>query len=312
MESSAKYSLVGVFVLSFLAALVAAILWLSEATGDRDSKRFVIYIRNHSLAGLQVDSQVTMKGIKVGSVLGFRIPEDNVEQVKVEISVQGDTPVKTDTLAVIKRNLLTGLAWIELKGSTAASPALEGEPPGEDYPVIAEGRTDLDVLADSLPVLMADINEMVNKISGFASPENIENVKGTLANLERVSNTLAENDDHLAKTLRNMDKLSVELLEITEPLKKISSEADGVFVELKDELLETVQSAKSTVQTVDTETKKMSRSFQAGVDVALVDLSKLSKDLSRAARSVSAAMDELSNPRELITGPSAAELGPGE
>ena len=312
MDSNAKYTLVGVFILSFFAALVAALLWLSEATGERDSKKYLIFIRNHSLSGLQVNSAVTMKGIRIGSVLGYEIPSNDVERVKVQVSVEKSTPVKTDTRAVIKRNLLTGLAWVELKGSTERSPILSEVPEGEKYPIISEGRTDLDVLADSLPGLMEDVSEMVNRIGAIASPENAESVSVTLANLRKVSTTLAENDDHLAKTVKNMDLLSQKLLKVTEPLEALSESADGTIKEVRKRVLDGLEAVKEVATALNAETKKISDSLRSGVDLALVDLSKLTKDLSRAAQSVALTMDELSNPREIITGPSEGQLGPGE
>ena len=91
-----------------------------------------------------------MRGVKVGRVESYELSPQNINQVDVTIRVEEDTPVRENTTAVVSRNLVTGLARIDLITPTNPGPELLRNPAGEDYPVIAEGTSDLDQIADAL------------------------------------------------------------------------------------------------------------------------------------------------------------------
>src|SRR4030095_6019997 len=70
MEPEAKYTIVGTAVLIILGVLVAAVLWLRGTGQDRDDKLYKIYFQHQSLQGLEVRSDVRMRGIRGGYVTG--------------------------------------------------------------------------------------------------------------------------------------------------------------------------------------------------------------------------------------------------
>jgi len=163
MESKANYALVGAIVIALVACLLGAALWISQTTAGQSQSFYTIYFMEHSLSGLQVDSDVTMKGIRIGKVRSFKLSPIDIERVKVVVEVAEDSPIKHDTEAVISRNILTGLASIDLTGGTAGSSFRKGVPTGEKYPIIPEGRTELATIADSLPGLVEDLGKLATE-----------------------------------------------------------------------------------------------------------------------------------------------------
>ncbi len=280
MEPEAKYTLVGVGILVLSALLVFAALWLDKSENDKDLSFYTIYFKKHSLAGLQVDSDVTMRGIKVGSVKDWMISPNDIELVQVTVRLRPDTPVKTDSRAVINRNLLTGLANIDLTESSQSAPALTEVRPEELYPVIPEGDPGLEEIKNTLPELLNNLNQMVSNASLFFSDSNQKAFSDTIKNLQSVSDRLQKGEGDLAETLQSISDFSSELAKLG---RNFNQRIDGV-----------------------------SQAIESAADTVTREVSSLSQELSSTARSVSSTLENYENPRALIAGPNSESLGPGE
>ena len=119
-----NYPLVGAFVLVLGAVLVVAVLWL--AAGGSLQKKHEIYLAmmDESVAGLSVSAPVKYNGVDVGKVKDIRLQQGNPERVELLFAIQRGTPVKTDTVATLKSQGLTGIAYVELSGGTREAPIL--------------------------------------------------------------------------------------------------------------------------------------------------------------------------------------------
>jgi len=312
VESKANYALVGAAVILIIVGFISAILWLSGVAGKRDTTTYTIYFRQHSLSGLQADSGVTMKGIKVGSVKSFKLSPVDTERVKVVVEVGSETPVKEDTEAIITRNLLTGLASIDLTGGTAASQFRVNTPLGEDSPIIPEGRTELDTIADSIPGLVEDLGSFVSEARHVFSEENRESLRNTLANIDKFTSGLAASEEDFQALVKNLKEITDHLGKVSVSLEKTLKGSDRKLQVALDNMAEALAGFNQTAQTVNAESKKLSKTFTSGIDVVVVDINNVTKDISRAARSVSAAMEKLDDPKSIIVGPNEKSLGPGE
>ena len=171
MEPEAKYTLVGTVVLILIASIAAALFWL-RSSGEADDKRYKIYFERQSLEGLQVRSDVKMRGIRVGSVNAFRISSGRPGAVEVFIRVDDSTPVRQSTQAVVERQLVTGIASILLVNTTEDSPPLTQLPQGEVYPVIAEGESRVQQVAESINQIAQRADETMQRINAVLSPQN--------------------------------------------------------------------------------------------------------------------------------------------
>ena len=301
MESNARYGLVGSLVVIFTVLIVAAILWLAEVGVSRDTAYYSVYFREQSLDGLQTDSDVTMKGIKVGTVTDLHIPRTDIERVKVTLKLDADTPIKTNTRAVLKRNLLTGLAFIDLTGSSQETPLLLSIPPGENFPVIPEGSTNLDAIAKSLPGLLTDIDRMVKNLEGTFSDENRVSITNTLANVEKLTGTLA-NDSV------NFSELARELRDASAEVKKLAKNANTEVAGLGTDAKESLDAMRTAAQSMKSDTATIAQSMA----VMTTDFSRFVRDFNRTAEVFSTTMDKYTNPRAIILGPDEHAYGPGE
>src|SRR5687768_1139590 len=150
MEPEARFTAIGAMLLALLVAATAATVWLTRSGPRADLRYYTIYFERQSLQGLQVGGDVEMRGVQVGRVERFSIARDNINRVQVTIRIDGRTPVSTNTVAIVGRKLLTGLARIDLVTPGAPGPELIAIDGGEKYPVIAEGQSDLDQIAGTV------------------------------------------------------------------------------------------------------------------------------------------------------------------
>jgi len=280
MEPQARYTVVGSAIIVLLILLGAAILWLTRAGKEGEGDQYIVYFANQSLSGLQVDSWVTMRGIKVGNVKSLHILSNDIERVKVVVKLQAGTPVKTDTKAVIQRNLLTGLAQVDLTGSTQGAPRLVVPPPGERYPVIPEGRTGLERLQSTLPELVENADRLLQKAHAMFSEENQKAVAEIIGALKSIATQVAGQEGDLLRLVSGLADLSVELKQAARESREYICQLTRAFINLTETLDRQVNLA--------------------------------GQNWDRAAQKLSAAAERFQDPRAAILGPAPSALGPGE
>ena len=141
METRASYLLVGSFVLAFAAGLVVFVIWFAKFQFDTEFARYDIPFKG-SVTGLSQASPVRYSGVRVGEVIEISLVPDRPDEVRVTIEVDSKTPVRSDTVATLELEGLTGGLAVLLIGKAPDSPPLEAEP-GQRYPVIASKASTL-------------------------------------------------------------------------------------------------------------------------------------------------------------------------
>ena len=130
MEAEAHYKTVGATLVCLVVAVVLGMVWLARTGARADFRYYTIYFERQSLEGLQVGGDVNIRGVKVGRVEQYSISRDNINLVKVTIRIDRNSPVSTNTVAVVDRNILTGLARINLATPGRPGPELTEVPQG--------------------------------------------------------------------------------------------------------------------------------------------------------------------------------------
>jgi phospholipid/cholesterol/gamma-HCH transport system substrate-binding protein len=305
MEPEARYTLVGTAVLILVALVVAAVLWLRGTGEGRDDRQYKIYFVNQSLEGLEIRSDVRMRGIRVGSVSGFRFSSRRPGAVEVFIRVDRSAPVRQNTQAVVDRHLVTGLASIRLVNPTERSPLLTEAPEDEPYPVIAEGESVYQQFSESVNQLAERADEAMQRISGTLSPENQAALKEILANL----GTLTRDADRAVLAAAGAADDVRKLAEsIAADARKVAARYDTLGVQAGESLKDVAGEVRAMREDVARLAARAERLLGSGD----VELRATAQALRGAAEALGAAAGRLRDPRQVLYGPAEGALGPGE
>lgn len=261
MASQAHKFKLGLFVVSALLLITAAVIWLGASRYFEDSRLVVAYF-NETVQGLESDSPVKFRGVKVGRVKGIRMAPDGR---LVEVLMGLDKTFKVTEDLGIKMTLLglTGMKYLEMD---TFKPEQQRETITLDfvpkYPVI-----------QTYP---SDIREIGNAL------ENMFQKVKTL-DLERISNNIVKVSSHLDASLTELrvGKLSAEF---SETMKEYRDTARKL-----NEEITRAQIAKSITKTSEKasdffqESTETSRSLDRMIRRADNNINRLTQKLERSA-----------------------------
>ena len=303
-----NYAIVGAFVLALGAVLIAGVLWL--ASGGAFQKKYDLYlaIEEESVAGLNLNAPVKYNGVDVGKVRDIQLDPENPERVRLIFAIERGTPIKVDTVAVLKTQGLTGIAYVELGGGARDAAPLRASAPGE-YPVIRTKPSLSARLENVLTTVLAKLDSTSSSINAILSDENRLAFKSALADIAAVSHTLAARKDTLdagivsaARTFDNGARVSAQLGPVIE---RINRSAEAVE-KMGDEVTLASSNAGKAVESVGADVKRFTAETLPELQRLLGELNVLSTSLRRLSEQTER------NPAGLLFGRSPVPEGPGE
>lgn len=298
----------GAFVLALGAMLVAGLLWL--ASGGAWQQKYDVYlaVEDESVAGLNLNAPVKYNGVDVGKVQAISLDKANPLRVILLFAIAHGTPIKEDTIAILKTQGLTGIAYVELSGGSVASPTLQTLP-GERYPQIKTAPSLSARLENVLTSVLAKLDSTSNNINAILSKENQTAIQSTLADMAVVARTIAARkvsiDSGLADaalTLKNTARVSTKLDGLEE---RIGRSADAVTT-MGNEVAKTSVSAGKTVDVIGSDVKRFSSETLPELERLMGELGTLSSSLRRLSEQTRR------DPSGLIFGRTPVPEGPGE
>lgn len=308
METKVNYTLVGIFVLVLGSALIAGILWI--ASGGSMQTRYDLYraVEDESVAGLNVNAPVKYNGVDVGKVKRITLDQKNPQRVHLLLAIERGTPIKEDTVAVLKIQGLTGIAYMELDGGALTAPPLRAKP-GEQYPVIKTKPSLSARLETILSNVLSKLDSTTNNINAILSDENRKAVSSSLADIATFTNTLAARSETLDKAIadagRTMQNTARVSAQIGPTLDRIDAGAAAVE-RMGDNVAIASTSAGKTIDSVGGELQRFTGD-------ALPELQRMMTEMQVLATSLRRLTEQTErNPASLIFGNSAVPPGPGE
>lgn len=197
METRARYTLIGLFTLATVAAAFAFVYWLNHAGGLTQQTLYRARF-DTSVSGLLKGSSVLFNGIRVGEVVALELAADNPKQVTAVMSVNRDTPVRSDTKVGIEFQGLTSSPVLSLRGGAPdAGPttSTDGQPPL------------LAVDPDATQSLSTQARGLLQRIDTVID-ENREPLKTLIANINTFAGSLAKNSDKVDGILAGLERMT--------------------------------------------------------------------------------------------------------
>ena len=317
MESKVNYTLVGIFVLTLSAALIAFAFWLVKYNQNgQNYHRFKVYM-TESVSGLAPEATVKFHGVDVGIVESIGINPKNSEEVELTLKIKKETPIKVDSSAVLKFYGVTGLAFIEIVGGTKNAPLLSTSP--RSIATIKSSHSD-----ESLSNIASKLSVTLDRADRLFSDQNVENVTQSL--------------EHLRSLTRQIDDYQSEIKILLQRSIAFENNATDSFVAMNDAadnvkntsanfntLVETKMSTTlESLETTSRESHELIRKIEASVDRGDYDLRSISSpaitemgELLEQTRTLTNEMETTlralrESPSDILFKQSKPNPGPGE
>ncbi len=271
METRANYLLIGVFALIGLIGSFLFVLWLAKIDLE---KKFAYYdVLFDNVSGLGMAGSVRYNGLPVGQVVMLELDDENPALVRVRIEIAADTPIKTDTVAKLQGQGVTGVSFVALSGGSPEAERMK------QFGVIPTERSALQSVIQGAPELMDKAIGLLENLQGVVSEENTAAVNELLGNLAsasgRLDRTLAEFEElseDVGSAAREIAAFTTRLEALSDTAEETLVEATGALGSIKeaaDRTEGTLLNAESAFATADTLMKEDLKEFiQRGADAA--------------------------------------------
>ena len=347
MEAEARYTWVGAIVLALLAALVTALLWLRNAGTEENFSHYAIHFEHQALDGLEIGAVVTLRGIRVGRVEDYRLPEQGRNRVRVQVRVDRRAPLQTTTVAVVTRNFVTGIAAITLVNAETPGEALVNVPAGETLPVIREGRSDLQEIAgrvnkvgEMATIAIGNLNQLlaaenrdafmatVSSVHELASGINqrLNSLDATLVRIGRAAGEVGQAATHASLAVSQIGNAAAGVGSAATTLGQAGERVAAVAESGGKKLDATLESTERAVADAQRAFARIAAASDALQQQAAATAGRLENsaanlddqlgaaitELRLSVETAARVLDRLREPRAALLGPGPAQLGPGE
>lgn len=281
MESRVNYTAIGVFILLFSVALVAFAFWLGKYNQDeRQYRRYKVYM-TESVSGLAPEAAVKFQGVDVGKVESIQINPHNSEEVELTLKIKKETPIKTDSNAILKFYGITGLAFIEIAGGSRHAPLL------------SNGK-DTVLTIPSSPSLIRRLDESLGNVASKLS-----------TTLDRANQLLSEkNIDNVAQTLEHLRSLTAQIDGYQLQIKTLLAQS----IILENNASKSLAAVGDAAKSVKTTSGNFNTLVQTKMTTTLESLDATSKESHKLIQKLEASLDQGDYDMRAIAAPSSGEL----
>lgn len=203
METRANYVVVGTFVLVVLLGVFVSILWLARVEFTRTFAYYDIYFSG-SVTGLNEGAPVRYSGVQIGRVIDIRLDPQNPEQVRVTLEVDASTEIKSDAVASLEIQGITGVAYVEISGGSREAPSLT-RLEGQRFPVVASRPSQLQSVVSSAPEVLNRVIIVADRLAELLDDRNRAALAATLDNMQQLTAVGVDDAKKLATVIDDSD-----------------------------------------------------------------------------------------------------------
>ncbi len=242
METRASHIAVGAFVLVLLFGALGFVVWVSHFSERVIESHFFTRFYG-SVAGLDVNSNVLFGGIPVGHVTSVEVDPQDSSLARVDILVKADTPIRTDSVATLAMQGITGGVLVEISRGTktAQRSKTDSEIPSAYSP--------LERLLSGAPEVISKANALLDRASTFLSPANSTAFAEILANLDHLTGELAHGSGRFDGLLAEADTAVKQVTATALEIQKLASDlrdSTGKLVGSADKAVGQIRNLAST------------------------------------------------------------------
>ncbi|MDQ1335261.1 MAG: hypothetical protein QG552_2211 [Thermodesulfobacteriota bacterium] len=305
MAKQASKTVIGVFVVSSIAMLIAGVIIFGSGDMFKKTMKFVMFFED-SVKGLSVGAPVIWHGVEVGSVSSV-VLKANTKKLTVDVPVvievdpsrmeiEGERinkPAENMKLLIAKglrarlalQSFVTGSSMIEVEFFPNTPVRLTGL--DNRYPEIPTVRSPMDKLAQKLEDL--PIEKIAGKLVDIL--DNLDKLLGD-PEIEEIRHNLNAASQKLDRLLGNADKL---VLDANRQVKEVAGNLNTKMNTLSDGMQATLADGRTLMKDASKDLDGVSSDVRKLLQDADVGIKPLLKDIQAALVSAKKAMDGATN-----------------
>ena len=224
METRANYILVGLFVLLLTFGALGFVVWVARFQFDQEFARYDI-VFDDAVTGVRQGSAVRYNGVGVGEVLSVDLDPRDPTRIRVRIEVEKRTPVRSDSMATLELEGLTGGRYVLLTGGSPDAPPLL-IPPGRKIAEIPSGTSSFAQVLEGAPEVIDNVNILLVRFQRLLSDKNLASIESTLSSVAEVTGTISENREKIGPLIDEAAMTMRNIREATEGLEPLIASAN--------------------------------------------------------------------------------------
>jgi phospholipid/cholesterol/gamma-HCH transport system substrate-binding protein len=309
MENKAYAITVGIFTLILGIGLMLTYWWMS---GSQEPRKAYVINSQLPVTGLSPEATVKFRGVDVGKVTEILLDSTSQTTIFIHIEVDEKLKLSTEAYAELRRQGLTGLAYIDLNDTSDNAPILEADG------IIPLNPTLIDNLMAKGPELIAQFEVLLKSSSQLASSTDrllanidIEKLNHTIANFETVSQQAIPAMNSATQMLDNANQMVSKdnQAKFTNALTSLQQTVESTKP-LINELSLTTKRFESTAAQIETSTQQLTTSLVAET---LPQINAVTENMNQSFVHFNQLMNVLEdNPQSIIFGKPTDSPGPGE
>ena len=309
MEAEAKYTYVGIALIVLVAALIAAVIWLNRSGARGDFRYYTIYFERQLLDGLQIGADVDMRGIKIGRVEDYDLLAEKINRVRVTIRTDRRAPVRTNTVAIVTRNFVTGIARIGLITPEPPGPPLTEVRDDQPYPVIAEGESSFDAIAGKVGRIGDIAAETLENINLLPTADNRAAITASLANFKELTAGLNQRMKDLDKTLVAVNAAAADVGRAGSKFAQVAETTGSQLAPAIKQVDQTLQDVSTAALALEKQITALARTFSDVASSTDEQFTVAVIELRSTVEAMTRLLDQLRDPRAALLGPAKRRAG---
>lgn len=299
MENKSHAFVAGLFTLALGVAVLLAIFWLG---GSHETTHDYVVVTKQNVGGLNPQSQVRYRGIRIGKVKDIRLDPANRDNILIRISIQDTIPLVRSTVAKIGYQGVTGLVHIVLDEEGDDDEVIPHD--DNNPPHIFMKPSMIETLGETGNDTLLRTRELLVNANALLNEENRRRFSSSLANLDVASNGLKPTLDNLNATLLQVRKVLDE--QNISHFKQAAAELGPLLADTRL-LIGKMQAATDKLDVaIGDPVANGTAALMPRLNEMATDFSQTSRQLNRVLRMVE------DSPQSLVFGAPAMPPGPGE
>jgi phospholipid/cholesterol/gamma-HCH transport system substrate-binding protein len=306
MERQAHYAVVGLVTFVLFICLVAFTFWFVKFDFNESYGIYDVEF-NTPVDGLTKGAEVHFNGIKVGEVTDLRLGNANTHQVFARVQLDAGTPIRSDSIASLEPQGVTGLYYMQISPGSAKAPLLKHNPDAPP-PIIHSEESALSKLLQGSGSVIENTYESLNRVNRLLSDDNIKTFSQSLDNLQAITADLRSRK----QILDDAHEAIVSASQAADAVTQLANTTNGTIGNNVPQSLNKINAAADKLAVAADNFSKATASIQAPFDTVqkttLPELQESMDNLNDASRSLKQLVDEVhSDPRGMISKPAAKE-----